>query len=467
MIRDNDPIRICEWSSRKPDRPLTRQQKKGITEVIEDWQRTNDLSDTPLWFSDPEGNTINTRQYVGIIEIADAVIEIYPKLDGHLLDGDNNNINEKIAGSVMQNLLWILDVSGHMGITEIEQAGLMESPTNFYDIFALLTARHLLKELSLGIHHQYVVVNDNTRVVRGKVCISEQITRNMDRLDLISCKWDEFTPDIPLNRMLKCACSFLQSRVRDGNAFMALMNCITQLEDVSDIDPLTALNGVISHRWNRATERFRPVFDLAKRLLQGIGHILSSADTSAFVFLLDMNKVFEEYVKASLEAYFDIGIDCQERIGYLFTDISNGRIEQKTDYLWHKEGKPWIGDAKYKHLAKNQKNSLIFAQIKEDNGDSSTPAGKILNPNDVRQLTVYAEIYRKNRQPDEIPNIMLLYPFVGDGVFESDKAKAWNGSDFIVCPVLMEQDKLKGKLENALPFDMRDLLRGNQIEGVC
>ncbi len=452
MIRDKDPIRICEWSSKRPNIPLTQEQKKGVNEVIENWKISNGLSDAPLWFSDPEGNTINTRQYVGIIEVADTVIEIYPKLDGHLLDDDNSRIDEKLAGSIMQNLLWILGISGHMGIAEIEEAHLMESPTNFYDIFALLMSKHLFRELSLGIPHQYKVLSDNIRIVRGKICISDQITRNMDRLDLISCEWDEFTPDIPLNRILKCACRFLQPRVRDGASFIGLMNCIAQLEDVSDVDPFTALTGVISHRWSRATERFLQVFELSKRLLQGIGHIFSSADTSTFVFLLDMNKVFEEYVKAILENRFNVGIKCQENVGYLFPDISNGKIEQKADYLWHtKDGKPWIGDAKYKHLAKNQKDSLAFTQITEDNGDSSTSAGRILNPNDVRQLTVYAEIYCKNTQQNKIPNIMLIYPFVGDGKFESDKARAWNGSDFILCPVRMEQDKLEGKLINALP----------------
>jgi len=50
---------------------------------------------------------------------------------------------------------------------------------------------------------------------------------------------------------------------------------------------------------------------------------------------------------------------------------------------------------------------------------------------------------------------MLIYPFVGNGKFESDKARAWNGSDFILCPVRMEQDKLEGKLINALPYKVK------------
>jgi hypothetical protein len=165
-----------------------------------------------------------------------------------------------------------------------------------------------------------------------------------------------------------------------------------------------------------------------------------------------MNKVFEAYVKALLEAYFNVEIKTQKPIGNLFPKLDKGKVQQRADYFWKlQDNEYWIGDAKYKHLSKNQKNSLLFIQIPEEENDSFLPAGKILNPGDIRQLTVYAEIYRKNEQTFTSPNILLLYPFVGEGDFKSDTTDAWNGSKFTLCPVKMRRSD---NLKDALPSNM-------------
>ncbi|MGO9213078.1 MAG: 5-methylcytosine restriction system specificity protein McrC, partial [Syntrophales bacterium] len=269
MDKNGTPLRLCEWSS--VERVcLTPEQRRNIDEAVNSWKKSNNLPEPPLWFSGPKGDTLNSRQYVGVIELSDIVIEIFPKLDKKLLDR-NQIEDDEIADSVMSDLLWLLEVSSNLGIIETDTAGIKESPTNFYDVFALLMAKHLLVEINLGVSHKYVTVSDDIRRVRGKICLLDQVTRNLNRLDKISCEWDEFTPDIPMNQLLKCSCVFLSSRVRDAGASRALIDCITHLDDICDVDPITALTGVIGHRWDRTTDRFRPVFDLAKRLLQGVG----------------------------------------------------------------------------------------------------------------------------------------------------------------------------------------------------
>lgn len=448
MTEEGTTIRICEWSS-VDTIGLTLDQRRNIAEAIRAWKEANDLPDLPLWFSGPEGATLNTRQYVGVIELSDIVIEIYPKLDKHLLK-EGKIQDKEIAGSVMSDLLWILDVSGHLGISEIDMAGLKEAPSNYYDVFAALMAKHLLAELNLGLPYKYVSVNDDIRMVRGKILMLDQATRNLNRLDTISCEWDEFSADIPMNQLLKCSCRFLQSRVRDSGVAKVLNDCISQYNDICDVSPYSALTGVIGHRWDRTSERFRPVFDLAKRLLQGVGHSLNSAETSTFVFLLDMNKVFEEYVKTILEAYFNVGIEAQKHVGWLFPELAKGKVQQRADYFWRsKDGVFWVGDAKYKHIANGQADSLMFTQILEE--DSAMLAGMVLNPSDIRQLTVYSELVRKKNGAENPPNILLLYPFVGDGEAKSDTTMAWNTSKFTLCPVSMHK---QSQLEYALPANV-------------
>jgi hypothetical protein len=75
-----------------------------------------------------------------------------------------------------------------------------------------------------------------------------------------------------------------------------------------------------------------------------------------------------------------------------------------------------VGDAKYKHLAKGQQLPLRFRDLEtEESGpDNLAPlAGQVLSPADVRQLTVYAELFRLRKHATTPPSLMLLYPYCG------------------------------------------------------
>jgi 5-methylcytosine-specific restriction endonuclease McrBC regulatory subunit McrC len=112
----------------------------------------------------------------------------------------------------------------------------------------------------------------------------------------MNCVWDEFTRDTPINRLFKCACGFLSERVNYSEAARLLLDCEVLLSEVGDVSPATALQDVWNLRFDRSVERFRVAFDLGQRLLSGIGHNLGVGNANTFVFLLDMNRVFEDYV---------------------------------------------------------------------------------------------------------------------------------------------------------------------------
>jgi hypothetical protein len=99
-----------------------------------------------------------------------------------------------------------------------------------------------------------------------------------------------------------------------------------------------------------------------------------------------------------------------------------------------------MGDAKYKHLAAGQATALRFTDLPDTNGgqaDAPALAGYLLNAGDIRQLTVYAELARRNYTPAPGKvSLALLYPFVGaDPQCLPDHAKAWNDSDLWLVPV--------------------------------
>lgn len=432
-----DPIRISEWGRvRVPE--LTTVQRQSIATLAADWKIAHRLNTPPLAFEGVDGATLVARQFVGVVETEGVTIEIYPKLDREI--PDNKTLTGKEAVSTLKSLLWMLDVSGYEELVETGDGSLHEAHDTFPDLFALLMARRLREELALGVPHRYERREDDLHAVRGRLLIGAQVTRNLDRWDKIACAFDEFTPDTPVCRILRCACRELRGRVRQEETRRLLSDCLCLLEDVSDISVPEAIRSIdFMPPWSRSLERFRRTFTLAARLLRGFSHELLAGTADTFVFLLDMNKVFESFAAAALRAQFGVPIETQKRLGTLL-QISPGGIQQNADFYWRTNPEEvWIGDAKYKHLTAGMTGSLTFAK------DETNPAGRFLSPNDIRQLTVYAELCGGTPKP----NLALLYPYNGSREeFRADSITAWNGSNLWLVPLFVRHCS---NLADALP----------------
>jgi len=442
------PIRLCEWGHIAVH-GLTLEERRSVAAAVDAWQGLNKLPVAPLSFGGTDGARLTAKQYVGVVEVNGIAIEIYPKLDAAFLQANDRQSASTSAGisTVMDNLLWMLQVAEHRLLAEAQTAHLGETTTSFIDLFAYLLARNLLPELQRGVSHSYVTFEDDLKMVRGRVNVVDQVTRKFNRFDRMSCTWDEFTPNTAVNRLFKCACRFLSERVGYPEAARLLIDCEGLLGEVDSVSPTTALSDVWNLRFDRSMVRFRTAFDLAKRLVAGMGHNLGVGNANTFVFLLDMNKVFESYVHAVLEARFKTRVEKQKIVGRLF-DIDPGGVRQFADYYWRDDGSIWIGDAKYKHLAGDQGPALRFVELEEEEGqpgEGVSLASQVLSADDIRQLTVYAELVRLNGKMEQPPNLLLLYPFVGDATeCVANKAPAWNGSSFWLMPVQVKPQDFVG-----------------------
>lgn len=243
-------IRICECS--RADHGLSADVCRDIDAAAEAWRILNGLPVSPLSFAGPDGQQLCARQYVGVIEVDEVVLEIYPKLDAALIEVSERKplSSATTFDSVMRNLLWMLEVADHRDLAETATAHLEEAPTSFFDLFAYLLGKNLLPELERGVAHAYLTFTDDLKAVRGRINLVEQVTRNWNRLD--------------------------------REASRLLLDCQALLSEVEDVSPTTALHDVWTLRFDRSVERFRTAFDLARRLLAGIGHNLEVGSANTF-----------------------------------------------------------------------------------------------------------------------------------------------------------------------------------------
>jgi 5-methylcytosine-specific restriction endonuclease McrBC regulatory subunit McrC len=420
-----------EWAKRKlPDLPAD--VRAEVEDCVARWTEENGLPQPPLEFSGSKGNTLCSRNFVGVVEAGGQAIEIYPKLDKALL-WEGAEVDDQQQRSTMASLMWMLEVASHEQLFDADTSSLQTSETPFLDLWAALLGRNLYRELQSGLARAYRPVEENTTAVRGRILLQHHVLHNMNRSDRVYCGWDEFTEDRPMNQILKCVCRFLSSRVSNPDTQHVLFNCLAMLDEVSDLDVDTALRQEGRIVWDRSMQRFQLPFKLAMRLLRSIGHSSFHGGQQTYVFLLDMNQVFEDYVGAVLGQLHGVPVDAQRVIGSLFR--SPNKIRQKPDFYWQKnEAEIFIADSKYKPFF--SWNGDLISEEEEN--------AAYFSPSDVRQLIVYGVMAGGN--PENM-NLQIIYPFVGEGELPPvDRKTTFNGMSMEAVPIRVGRREDFGEL---------------------
>ena len=309
----------------------------------------------------------------------------------------------------------MLEFSGYGGLIDAGDASVAEGPDAISDLLAWLFARRLRHQLTLGTPHEYVGLQDDLPLVRGRIQFARQATVHFNRPDQIACAWDEFSFDTALARLLRCAAETLLGRVRLPGAAADLRDALAMFDEVPSVHPLQALHDARQIRWSRLNARWRPCYDLALAALEGLGRTLHAGAAESFVYLLDMNALFESHCARWIEDRFHTVVKTQICIGKLL--VGDGRkTRQIPDFIWQlADHTLCVGDAKYK-----QPNGEQWPKI-----------------DDTRHLICYGQLAMLHYQVS--PGLlMLLYPTTDHEISES--IKTYDGQRLVLQAVRVVKD---------------------------
>jgi 5-methylcytosine-specific restriction enzyme subunit McrC len=170
-----------------------------------------------------------------------------------------------------------------------------------------------------GVPHGYRVEEDALMTIRGRPRMDLLVQRRYGRVPPIDVVFDEFTEDILPNQLVRAAIARVER--------LAIRNPATRW-------PLRAIDNALS---GVAV----PVFDL------GPGSV------GAGTFLIDMNRVFEDFVVTALRDALRVGPETLvqgARGRALYLDIAR-RVPLKPDLtLWWDGRCGFVGDVKYKRI---------------------------------------------------------------------------------------------------------------------
>lgn len=234
------------------------------------------------------------------------------------------------------------------------------------EILALALGSAARRAFARGVLHGYRTEEEALHTVRGRIMVAEQIRRRFGVGVPIEVRYDDFTDDILENRLVKAAGALLgRMRIRSARSREGLGWIAATLGDVSAVR--YSPKEIPEVEFGRLNGHYREVVGLSRLILRHWTYEAERGGVRARGFLIDMNRVFQEFVTLALRE--ELGVSertfCSDegmpRRIYL---AASRQVRLKPDLSWW-DGRVcmFVGDAKYKQIDGGQVPNADLYQL--------------------------------------------------------------------------------------------------------
>lgn len=311
---------------------------------------------------------LKASQYVGILKIGKIVLQILPKIEyleyvPEISQGTASS-NDTAVRTAAINLLFLISYTHNLPVKAIDQAALVTSTSEWFELLTRIFATELHDLMSGGMSRSYILREENLPLLRGRWEIEKQLRRQPHIRHRFDVTYDEYSSDTPLNRVFRFVSQRLLHLTNDHLNQTLLCDLLEWFQNVEHLETIDAIQ-IDQITFTRLNDHFRPPFNLARLFLELGVMQFESGSTQAYAFVFDMNQLFERFLTRFIERHrqlilpkkwADIQILPQSHgyIRYLAERASNNKrvFQLKPDIIFsHFMKKPdLIIDTKYKQL---------------------------------------------------------------------------------------------------------------------
>lgn len=329
--------------------------------------------DNILW----ERDTLRFINYVGYIRLSTVSIEILPKI--------SLNDSAELERKALLNMLSKCEIL-KVNYSEISSLKLYKESLN--EILAYLFSKKLEKELRKGVYGEYVYIEENINSLKGSLRVQEQIKNIASQSSKAFCRFEEFSRDNKLNKILSFFVKEVMKNVKNRETLKLLRISEMILGEVDERS--ITLNEVNNFSFNRLNKPFEDAFTLGKMIVLGESALGKLGGNKAYSILFKMNEIFEIY------------------IGKLLKEL----LYEETVHMQH---------SKYKLLVKEESNRGVFKLIPdiviEKNGIESViidtkwkSVDSKFNRHGVKREDLY-QMYAYLTRYKNARTVILIYPY--------------------------------------------------------
>lgn len=248
----------------------------------------------------------------------------------------------------LSRLLFLLSFTGEQGFRPDSVAA--GEDRELWSALAESLAQLAERALGRGVLQGYLTVDESLRTVKGRIRISDQISRRPGMLVPLEVSYDEFTEDIAENRILRAALERMGKvpRVRPEvlsrlRQLKGKLDAVTRLPAGAPLPPWTP---------SRMNVRYHAVLRLAELILRNASAEAGEGKQQTAAFVVDMEQVFEDFVGTALrEAMAAYPGEMRLQYNALLSEAvrDSDRLSVRPDAVHMLGGRPVVVyDAKYK-----------------------------------------------------------------------------------------------------------------------
>lgn len=248
----------------------------------------------------------------------------------------------------LNRLLFLLSYAGDQGFRPDTVAAAEDN--GLWSALAESLAQLAEKALGRGVLQGYLTVDESLRTVKGRIRISDQISRRPGMLVPLEVSYDEFTEDIAENRILRAALDRMGQVPRVRPEVLSRLRLLK-----GKLDAVTRLPaGAPLPPWKptRMNLRYHGVLRLAELILRNASAEAGEGGQQTASFVVDMGRVFEDFVGVALrEAMAEYPGELRLRYSALLSEAvrDTDRLQVRPDAVHLLGGRPVVVyNAKYK-----------------------------------------------------------------------------------------------------------------------
>ena len=263
------------------------------------------------------------------------------------------------------------------------------------------------KAFARGLLRGYVEREEALQTVRGRIRFDDQVRRRFGLPLPVEVRYDEFTDDVLLNRLVKAANWRLR---RAGPLSSGTRRRLGRIDALLDGVSLCRYprNAVPEVKFDRLNGHYKDVVALARLILRYGAYEAERGEVRASGFTMDMNEVFQEFLTVALREKLGLSNDAfgERWVGSL--DVEE-QVSLRPDFAWW-EGRRcvFVGDAKYKRMPNRGHGERVKRASNAERNERASNA-------DLYQILAYATAL-------DLPGGMLIYAKDEDDQSEANAA---------------------------------------------
>lgn len=218
-------------------------------------------------------------------------------------------------------------------------AGLYDASAiaEFYERLAMVLAKRVLDRSRKGLYRRYVPQSDKLGYVRGALDLRDRARRPWSATLL--CDFEEHSADVVENQILAWTLfTIARGGLCTDRVRPTVRRAYHTVQGASSLLPFRS-SACVGRRYDRLSEDYRPMHALCRFFLDHAGAAHARGGQQMLPFLINMNRLFEEFVAAWLSERLPKGLelrsqepmrvgqrdDLEFRIDILVRDARSGR----------------------------------------------------------------------------------------------------------------------------------------------